>query len=88
MRLRSRRRSARALASTVFFALAFVPVRAGAAYRTGLLATASNPLTILTWAAVFSGAAVTCTLRRSPIQPATRSEEDFGMTLSWSFMLA
>ena len=30
----------------------------GAAYRTGLLATASNPLTILTWAAVFSGAAV------------------------------
>jgi threonine/homoserine/homoserine lactone efflux protein len=29
-----------------------------AAYRTGLLATASNPLTILTWAAVFSGAAV------------------------------
>ena len=31
---------------------------AGAAYRTSLLATASNPLTILTWAAVFSGAAV------------------------------
>jgi threonine/homoserine/homoserine lactone efflux protein len=31
---------------------------ASAAYRTGLLATASNPLTILTWAAVFSGAAV------------------------------
>ncbi len=30
----------------------------GAAYRTGLIATASNPLTILTWAAVFSGAAV------------------------------
>lgn len=30
----------------------------GAAYRTALLATASNPLTILTWAAVFSGAAV------------------------------
>jgi len=29
-----------------------------AAYRTSLLATASNPLTILTWAAVFSGAAV------------------------------
>jgi threonine/homoserine/homoserine lactone efflux protein len=29
-----------------------------AAYRTGLVATASNPLTILTWAAVFSGAAV------------------------------
>jgi len=29
-----------------------------AAYRTALLATASNPLTILTWAAVFSGAAV------------------------------
>jgi threonine/homoserine/homoserine lactone efflux protein len=29
-----------------------------AAYRTGLLATASNPLTLLTWAAVFSGAAV------------------------------
>jgi threonine/homoserine/homoserine lactone efflux protein len=28
------------------------------AYRTALLATASNPLTILTWAAVFSGAAV------------------------------
>jgi putative LysE/RhtB family amino acid efflux pump len=34
-------------------------VSPGAAYRTGLLATASNPLTILTWAAVFSGAAVT-----------------------------
>jgi threonine/homoserine/homoserine lactone efflux protein len=33
-------------------------VTAGAAYRTALLATASNPLTILTWAAVFSGAAV------------------------------
>ncbi len=33
-------------------------VSSGAAYRTGLLATASNPLTILTWAAVFSGAAV------------------------------
>ena len=30
-----------------------------AAYRTGVLATASNPLTVLTWAAVFSGAAVT-----------------------------
>lgn len=30
----------------------------GRAYRTALLATASNPLTILTWAAVFSGAAV------------------------------
>ena len=29
-----------------------------AAYRTGLVATASNPLTILTWGAVFSGAAV------------------------------
>ena len=29
-----------------------------AAFRTGLLATASNPLTILTWGAVFSGAAV------------------------------
>jgi threonine/homoserine/homoserine lactone efflux protein len=29
-----------------------------AAYRTGLIATASNPLTILTWGAVFSGAAV------------------------------
>ena len=29
-----------------------------AAYRTALMATASNPLTILTWAAVFSGAAV------------------------------
>jgi putative LysE/RhtB family amino acid efflux pump len=29
-----------------------------AAYRTALLATASNPLTILTWAAVYSGAAV------------------------------
>ncbi len=29
-----------------------------AAYRTGLLATASNPLTMLTWAAVFSGASV------------------------------
>ncbi len=28
------------------------------ALRTGLIATASNPLTILTWAAVFSGAAV------------------------------
>ena len=28
------------------------------ALRTGLLATASNPLTILTWGAVFSGAAV------------------------------
>jgi threonine/homoserine/homoserine lactone efflux protein len=27
------------------------------AFRTGLLATASNPLTILTWGAVFSGAA-------------------------------
>jgi putative LysE/RhtB family amino acid efflux pump len=34
-------------------------VTPGAAYRTGLLATASNPLTVLTWAAVFSGAAVT-----------------------------
>jgi threonine/homoserine/homoserine lactone efflux protein len=34
-------------------------VTPGAAYRTGLVATASNPLTILTWAAVFSGAAVT-----------------------------
>ncbi len=33
-------------------------VTPGAAYRTSLLATASNPLTILTWAAVFSGAAV------------------------------
>jgi threonine/homoserine/homoserine lactone efflux protein len=33
-------------------------VTPGAAYRTALLATASNPLTILTWAAVFSGAAV------------------------------
>lgn len=33
-------------------------VTVGAAYRTGLIATASNPLTILTWAAVFSGAAV------------------------------
>lgn len=33
-------------------------VRPAAAYRTALLATASNPLTILTWAAVFSGAAV------------------------------
>jgi putative LysE/RhtB family amino acid efflux pump len=33
-------------------------MRPGAAYRTGLVATASNPLTILTWAAVFSGAAV------------------------------
>jgi threonine/homoserine/homoserine lactone efflux protein len=30
---------------------------ARAAFRTGLLATASNPLTILTWGAVFSGAA-------------------------------
>jgi putative LysE/RhtB family amino acid efflux pump len=30
----------------------------GAAFRTALAATASNPLTILTWAAVFSGAAV------------------------------
>jgi putative LysE/RhtB family amino acid efflux pump len=29
-----------------------------AAFRTALLATASNPLTILTWGAVFSGAAV------------------------------
>jgi putative LysE/RhtB family amino acid efflux pump len=29
-----------------------------AAYRTALVATASNPLTILTWAAVFSGATV------------------------------
>lgn len=28
------------------------------ALRTGLIATASNPLTILTWAAVFSGAAM------------------------------
>jgi putative LysE/RhtB family amino acid efflux pump len=28
------------------------------ALRTGLVATASNPLTILTWGAVFSGAAV------------------------------
>ncbi len=28
------------------------------AFRTGLVATASNPLTILTWGAVFSGAAV------------------------------
>jgi putative LysE/RhtB family amino acid efflux pump len=33
-------------------------VTASAAYRTALVATASNPLTILTWAAVFSGAAV------------------------------
>jgi putative LysE/RhtB family amino acid efflux pump len=33
-------------------------VSPGAAYRTALLATASNPLTILAWAAVFSGAAV------------------------------
>jgi threonine/homoserine/homoserine lactone efflux protein len=33
-------------------------VTAAAAYRTALVATASNPLTILTWAAVFSGAAV------------------------------
>lgn len=29
-----------------------------AAYRTSLLATASNPMTIIAWAAVFSGAAV------------------------------
>ena len=29
-----------------------------AALRTGLVATASNPLTVLTWGAVFSGAAV------------------------------
>jgi putative LysE/RhtB family amino acid efflux pump len=28
------------------------------AFRTGLVATASNPITILTWGAVFSGAAV------------------------------
>jgi len=33
-------------------------VEVGAALRTGLVATASNPLTILTWGAVFSGAAV------------------------------
>ena len=33
-------------------------IRPWSAYRTSLLATASNPLTILTWAAVFSGAAV------------------------------
>jgi putative LysE/RhtB family amino acid efflux pump len=33
-------------------------VTPGAAYRTALVATASNPLTILTWAAVFSGATV------------------------------
>lgn len=33
-------------------------VTPGAAFRTAVLATASNPLTILTWAAVFSGAAV------------------------------
>ncbi len=33
-------------------------VRPQAAFRTGLVATASNPLTILTWGAVFSGAAV------------------------------
>jgi threonine/homoserine/homoserine lactone efflux protein len=33
-------------------------VTPGAALRTGVIATASNPLTILTWAAVFSGAAV------------------------------
>ena len=32
-------------------------VRPQHAFRTGLVATASNPLTILTWAAVFSGAA-------------------------------
>lgn len=33
-------------------------IRPRHALRTGLIATASNPLTILTWAAVFSGAAV------------------------------
>ena len=33
-------------------------VSPAAALRTGLVATASNPLTILTWGAVFSGAAV------------------------------
>lgn len=33
-------------------------VRPRHALRTGLMATASNPLTILTWGAVFSGAAV------------------------------
>jgi threonine/homoserine/homoserine lactone efflux protein len=33
-------------------------VTPAAAYRTALVATASNPLTILTWAAVFSGATV------------------------------
>ena len=40
-----------------------------AAYRTGLLATASNPLTILTWAAVFSGAAVS-DVAGSPVRAA------------------
>jgi putative LysE/RhtB family amino acid efflux pump len=33
-------------------------VRPTRAFRTGVVATASNPITILTWGAVFSGAAV------------------------------
>lgn len=33
-------------------------VRPAQAFRTGVAATASNPITILTWGAVFSGAAV------------------------------
>lgn len=41
----------------------------GAAFRTALAATASNPLTILTWAAVFSGAAVS-EIAGSPVKAA------------------
>ena len=36
---------------------ALAPLRPGRAFTTALVATASNPLTILVWAAVFSGAA-------------------------------
>lgn len=41
-------------------------VRPGHALRTGLIATASNPLTILTWAAVFSGAAAADVAKSAP----------------------
>jgi threonine/homoserine/homoserine lactone efflux protein len=61
--------------------------RPGSAFRTGVVATASNPLTIVSWAAIF-GAASTASLVDTPAEAAALLAGVGAGSLGWFVLLA
>ncbi|HEX5017028.1 MAG TPA: LysE family transporter [Actinomycetes bacterium] len=66
---------------------AFEVADVAASYRTGLIATASNPLTIISWAAIFGAAATASLLETAPAAVALLAGVLLG-SAAWFLVLA